>query len=126
MFWSIVAWFLAPLGFLACVLMLSGNTRLEKWGGQICSSTISLGSMSIRLDRICILLSVITFAAETFKLTTTHPVVSNLEIQDRYQMNKLRHERNFWISLYMITLWFVAGRVAYLRDLVRSDRPKWK
>jgi hypothetical protein len=126
MFWAIVAYVLAPVGLLTCILLLSGSSRLERWGAGICSWCVKLGSVEVRLDRICTLVAIITFSVEALKLTNSETEAATVELRDRQMMARWRHERNYWISLYMLTLWIVAGRVAYLIELKSKDRPKWE
>ncbi len=129
MFWTILAWVLAPIGLIACYLLLSGNDKLEIWGSSICGACVTVGSFSFRLDRVCALLAIVTFSAEFFKLSNNSGTTGgslSVEMQDRQMMLKLRHERNFWISLYMLSLWMVAARVASLVELRRKGRPKWE
>ena len=127
MLWAVLAWVLAPIGLLSCFFLLSGSDRLESWGSSVCGCCLTLGSFSFRLDRVCALLAIITFTAEASKLAAgPWAEAGSVEMQDRQMMLKLRHERNFWISLYMLSLWLVAGRVASLVELRRKGRPKWE
>ena len=126
MFWTILAQGLAPLGFLTCACLLSGFNFFENLGMAICGACIKIGIFDLRLDRICALLSVIAFSVEAFKLNGETADATTVEMQDRQVMTRWRHERNYWISLYMLTLWVVAGRVAYLVDFKRRERPKWE
>jgi len=127
MFWTVLAWVLAPIGLLACFFLLSGSDRLERWGSAVCGACITFGSLSFRLDRVCVLLAIFTFIAESVKLSGGNGADAvTVEMRDRQMMTRLRHERNFWISLYMLSLWLVAGRVAYLVELRRKGRPKWE
>ena len=126
MFWTVLAYGLTPLGILACILLLSGNSWLESFGNFICGASIKFGSISLRLDRICTLLAILTFSVEAFKLNGEELEPATVEMQDRQMMSRWRHERNYWISLYMMSLWIVAGRVAYLVENRIKDRPKWE
>lgn len=93
---------------------------------MICGASMHFGSISVRLDKISTFLAIVTFAVEMFKLRGEEPEASTVEMQDRQMMSRWRHERNYWISLYMMSLWIVAGRVAYLVDYRKKDRPKWE
>jgi len=126
MLWTIIAWILAPIGLLACFLLLTGNETLERWGAGICGASLAVGPVALRLDRMCALVAVVTFSAEVMKLNGGGPEAVSVEMQDRQMMHKLRHERNYWISLYVLSLWVVASRVASLVDLKRKSRPKWE
>ena len=121
MFWGFVAYGLIPLGLASCALLLSGHPRLESIGRNICSAGLQAGTVVIQLDKICVLIASVLFGLESFKAENTDLNQISVSLQDRARMNRWRHERNYWISLYMLTLWAVAWRVNYLIDVYRAS-----
>ena len=124
MFWGFVAYGLIPLGVICCVFLLSGSPRLETIGRKICSVGIQAGPLVLQLDKICVLLASVLFGIESFKAETTDSNHLSVSLQDRARMNRWRHERNFWMSLYLLTLWAVAWRTNYLITVSRTTHEK--
>ena len=124
MVWSFIALVLTPLGLLANSLLLSGWTRAESLGSRICSLSIYVGNLCFQLDKICVLFASVVFAREAWRAHQTEEgalaEALSASLQDRARMTRWRHERNYWISLYVLTLWAVAWRVNYLVKLTRA------
>ena len=117
MFWSFVALILTPLGVVANLLLLSGWAGTEKLGSKICSLSIYVGNLNFQLDKICVLFASVLFAREAWRAQEEAVEAVTAALQDRARMTRWRHERNYWISLYVLTLWAVAWRVNYLVKL---------
>lgn len=125
MLWSFVALVLTPLGLLANALLLSGWWRAEEAGSRICSLSILVGNVSLQVDKICVLFAALLFGREAWRSqageeASEAAMMMSASMQDRSKMTRWRHERNYWISLYVLTLWAVAWRVNYL---VKQRRP---
>ena len=117
MFWGFVALVLTPLGLLANALLLSGWGKAEAAGSRICSLSIFVGNISFQLDKVCVLFASLLFGREAWRSQaeeTSEAATISASLQDRARMTRWRHERNYWISLYVLTLWAVAWRVNYL------------
>ena len=119
MLWVAVAYFFIPLGLLSCLLLLSGVSRLESWGSALSMSGVTFGRVRLQLDKFCVLVASVLFAIESMKAGKIEDseIYAGPLMEDRGRMRRWRHERNYWISLYMLTLWSVAWRVAYLIGL---------
>jgi hypothetical protein len=118
MFWVFIAYFLTPLGILTCTLLLSNIRRLEQVGKRMCSLRIQVGKVDLQVDKLIVLFASALFANETIRANSAEKIQDadkiSAAMQDRAKMNKWRHERNYWISLYLLTLWAVAWRVNVL------------
>lgn len=113
--WALFAYGVAPLGIATCVLLLSGVASLEKIGTWICSIIFQAGGFRIRLDQVFVLLSLVMFLSEISNHNKyNYQDYSPNDVQDRARLGRARHERNFWISLYILTLWSVALRSSVL------------
>jgi hypothetical protein len=120
MFWSFAALFLTPLGVATNMLLLSGWQKTEWVGSKICSLSINIGNFNLQLDKICVLFASLIFGREAWRAQQDESSMGeamSASLQDRARMTRWRHERNYWISLYVLTLWAVAWRVNYLVKL---------
>ena len=123
MLWSIVAYGFVPLGLITCAMLLSGITQLEALAAYVSSFGIQAGSIRLQIDKLCVLIASALFLSEAMRVETAHEAEErqvSSTLQDRARMNRWRHERNYWISLYMLTLWSVAWRVARIIELKRG------
>ena len=127
MLWSFVALCLTPLGLLANALLLSGWLRTEQLGSRLCSISILIGNITLQLDKVCVLFASLLFGREAWRAAAADGVddpqsFASASIQDRTRMTRWRHERNYWIALYVLTLWTVAWRVNYLLTVRKETR----
>ncbi|CEM03487.1 unnamed protein product [Vitrella brassicaformis CCMP3155] len=117
--WSFIAWICAPIAATLCILLLSGVVMLERLGHALCAAHISIGLARIRVVTFITLVTLVLFAYESVdlqKMRSTQAAASPYQVQmeDRWKMNLWRHQRNWWISLFNITLWIVCWRVSQL------------
>ena len=111
---------LTTLGFVACIFIASGVDRLESVGEKLCRSHV-LSSMSISA-----LLAVAAFSFEslTFRAEdeSFFPLENDYWLDDRRTMRKSRHWQNLLVSAFLLTFWFLAGRLCSLKNFVPGSR----
>eukprot|EP00440_Ansanella_granifera_P033464 gb/GFBE01036309.1/.p1 GENE.gb/GFBE01036309.1/~~gb/GFBE01036309.1/.p1 ORF type:complete len:130 (+),score=24.75 gb/GFBE01036309.1/:1-390(+) len=128
MWWSIVAYFLAPLGVLVWLLQMSGVQFLETSAGAVIGLKVSVGGIRLSLPMLIAGLSLVAWIYETMHLQNQHGIIQPtaapvLGIEtDKLLMARWRAERNWWILNFNLLTWITNWRVNAIVTNLREKR----
>lgn len=116
------AYILIPIGIFTCFLLLSGIRSLQKIAVFINKLSIKITSSgyTLNVSVICFFISLLRFIVEIKKLigiqqkrfSIKDGSVYSSEAYTRLLMEKMRLDRNFWILLFSLALWFFIMRMS--------------
>lgn len=129
MTWGQLIWVFFPIPIFSLVLLsIPGPRKLEKFGNdlvhRIFFTKISLGSIYITLFHLFILSGLVIFANSVHQVKLgaagfhCHSCRYEAETYWYKKAMKFRCERNFWLSLFNVILWFLVWRIHNLKGRV--------
>ncbi|KAF4663197.1 hypothetical protein FOL47_005868 [Perkinsus chesapeaki] len=124
--WNVFAYIFMPSGALMCMLLLSGLPFFERLAEGVSRITIKIGRIEFGCLNMFAGIAAFFLFSEIIKLqdsASRQEDFPSVELSDKFKLQKnvdrWRHERNYWISLFVLTLWVVAAR---LTTLIRRHR----
>jgi len=120
MIWAIVAYFVAPLGVILWLLLLSGVRQLESISQAVVSIDLAIGPVTLTVPIFFVALSGLVLSYETWCLSGDNPKSGLHPTTDRDVMGRWRAERNWWIMALSFVLWFTNWRLGTLLPRLRS------
>mmetsp|Transcript_89495 Transcript_89495/g.191800 ORF Transcript_89495/g.191800 Transcript_89495/m.191800 type:complete len:132 (+) Transcript_89495:65-460(+) len=128
MLWTLIAYFIAPLGLLVWLLLLSGVKQLEGVARALTGLTVSVGGVRASLPMFVAGISVMAWVYETTHLlqsggagaggAAASAAVAGLR-QDQL-LKRWRMERNWWILNFNLVLWLTCWRLGSLLPSLRA------
>lgn len=129
--WSLLIWVFFPIPFLSLVLMsIPGPARFAKIGNAIVHkiffTRISIGLFQVRLLDFFILSSILIFLScvHTVTMKPVSCVSCRFETETYWYKKamKFRAERNFWLSLFNVFLWFLVWRIHSMKGIIIKNK----
>mmetsp|Transcript_7416 Transcript_7416/g.20018 ORF Transcript_7416/g.20018 Transcript_7416/m.20018 type:complete len:134 (-) Transcript_7416:64-465(-) len=120
--WTAIAYFVAPLGVVVWLLLMSGFQALERASDLVVRLNVSLGGVNCTLPMFIAAFSTLVFAWEGFQLMNggTHSSEAYQFKTDQVLAKRWRAERNLWIVAFNLLLWLTNWRVSNLLARIRA------
>ncbi|KAF4754947.1 hypothetical protein FOZ62_023466 [Perkinsus olseni] len=115
--WNTFAYIFMPSGAILCMLLLSGLPFFERLAEGVSRITVKIGSIEFGCLNLFAGISAFFLFSEIMKLqdaASRQEDFPSVELSDKFKLQRWRHERNYWISLFVLTLWVVAARLTTL------------
>merc|ERR1719215_96160 len=123
MMWSLIAYFIAPLGIAVWALLMSGWKPLQNISKAVVGLTVAIGPMTVSLPMFIALFSAIIWSWETvhlFALETDGKNTALGYLTEQQLAKKWRNERNWWILNFNLLLWLTNWRACSLLGRVQQ------
>mmetsp|Transcript_143680 Transcript_143680/g.358140 ORF Transcript_143680/g.358140 Transcript_143680/m.358140 type:complete len:127 (+) Transcript_143680:85-465(+) len=117
MMWTMIAYFIAPLGIAVWALLMTGWKPLHSISRAVVGLTVSIGPMKVSLAMFIALFSAIVWSWETIHLYFFETDGKSTTLgyhTDQQLMKKWRNERNWWILNFNLLLWLTNWRACSL------------
>lgn len=133
MSWGQLIWVFFPIPVTSLFLLsIPGPKKLEKMGNdavhKLFFTKVAVGKYHIRVFHLFFISSLILFINSALKLNggthgfTCHSCRYEAETYWYKKAMKFRTERNFWLSLFNLFLWFLVSRIHNLKGKIIQMR----
>ncbi|EER18068.1 conserved hypothetical protein [Perkinsus marinus ATCC 50983] len=128
--WSFEAYIGIPLAAVVLLLLLSDISFLQKFACKLSNLSFTVGDYGISLSLGMVTIASALFVSQWMTLRgldamkeTQLSDLTTVELQDRFLMKAWRAERNWWISLFSLTLWLMVWRSAtWVQGLIDEEQ----